>query len=125
MGALFGIAVQVRVAAAHLRFQRRNHVSGVESATLLGQHDLECDVEQQVADLAAQPVVGCSFDDVLGQFQRLFQQVGRQRDRCLGGVPGAAGAEEADQVEGPVEDPGCRRGVSLWKFPIIRHFLHP
>src|SRR5690606_36178989 len=75
---------------------------GVERAALLGEHDLEGEVEEEVAELAGQGVV-ILFGDGVRDLVGLFEQVGEQGRRCLRRVPGAVGAQEPDEVERAVE----------------------
>src|SRR5690606_36354607 len=50
-------AVEVRVATSHLPLEFAHHVLRGEGATLFGEHDLERDVEEEVAELADERAV--------------------------------------------------------------------
>src|SRR5690554_5047179 len=95
-------AVEVGVPAPHLGLQPGGDGLGVERAALFGEHDLEGEVEEEVAEFAGQGVV-VLFGDGVRDLVGLFEQVGEQGRRCLRGVPGAVGAQEPDEVERAVE----------------------
>src|SRR5919108_2351301 len=88
--------------APHLCFERARHRLRVEFAALLPDHDLEGEVQQQVAQLVAQPG-GIALREGLIELEGFFDQVGAQRRARLRAVPGAARAQVAHQREGAGE----------------------
>src|SRR5690606_14376490 len=83
----------------------------VERAALLREHELERQVEQQVAELADQRAVvfgGDGVRDLVG----LFEEVRDQGERRLRRVPRAVPAQEPDEVESAVQ--ARRRGAGKW-----------
>ena len=78
--------------APHLRLEVVRHVVRGELAPLLGDHELEREVQQQVAQLLANRArVGLAQRVV--ELQHLLDQVGPQRFAGLRPVPGTPGAE--------------------------------
>src|SRR5919108_2659231 len=88
--------------APHFCFERARHRLRVEFAALLPDHDLKGEVEQQVAQLVAQPG-GIASREGLIELEGFFYQVGAQRRARLRAVPGAARAQVAHQREGAGE----------------------
>ena len=88
----------VRVAAVHLLDDVAGHVVDGELAGLLGDHGVEVDLEQQVAELLAQ-VRHVAGVDRLERLVGLLEQVARQRAVGLPGLPGALGAQPAHHLE--------------------------
>ena len=76
------------------RFELVRDFVGGELAALLRDHQLEREVKQQVADLAADPA-GVALAQRVVQLQRFLDQVRPQRLPRLGPVPGAPPAEVA------------------------------
>jgi hypothetical protein len=64
------------VAPAHLRLQPVHNHSGIKGAPLFAQHDLEGDVEEQVAEFGGERVI-VPILDRLRNLMCLFEEVGR------------------------------------------------
>ena len=82
----------MRMAPDHLGHEAVAHRRCSEATCLLGHDDLKGEVEEQIAQLSLQRVsvvVVNRADDLVG----FLQQVGHQRGRRLGRVPGTVGAE--------------------------------
>src|SRR5437588_133445 len=75
----------------HLFLERSRHRLGVEFATLFSDHDLERDVQQQIAQLVTQPG-GVVLLEGLIELERFFHEIRAQRVARLDAVPGAARA---------------------------------
>jgi hypothetical protein len=96
--------------ASHLRLERADDVVGGECSALLGEDDLECDVEEEIAELAGQlGIVAGGYG--IGGFVSLLEQVRQQGIRRLSGIPLAMSAEEPDEAEGAVQGASGRVDV--------------
>ena len=110
----------------HFTLQRRGNLRGPERGALFGQHDLEGQVQQQVAELVLQLGVILA-DDRIDRFVGLLQKVLRESSRGLGRIPRTVGAKKADQRESAVERARGvgGGGVEIWlrgllSLPILR-----
>ena len=86
------------MAPAHLALELLRHVVRGELAALLGDHELERQVEQQVAHLAPDGVRLALAQRVI-QLQHLLDEIGPQRLPGLRPVPGTPTAELAHHRE--------------------------
>src|SRR3989441_10386611 len=82
----------------HLLFEGARHGLRVEFAPFRSDHDLEREVQQEIAQLIAQ-LGGLAVLERLIELERFFDQVGAQRLARLGVVPGTTRAQIADQRE--------------------------
>ena len=73
----FALPVDMRVATSHLFLEAADDRLRVEGAALFGEHDLERDVQEQVAELAAERFI-VAVADRLGDLVRLLEQVGEE-----------------------------------------------
>jgi len=88
----------VRVPPPHLRFVRVRHSFGVELGALFGDHDLECEVQQKVAELVAH-FDGIVAPERLIELEHFFDEIRAQRRRGLRAVPRAPLAQVAHDRE--------------------------
>ena len=88
----------MRMPPPHFRFEGARHGLRVEFAPFLSDHDLERQVQQQIAQLVAQ-LRGLAVLECLIELQRFFDQIRAQRLARLGVVPGAARPQVAHQCE--------------------------
>ena len=86
------------MARLHLRLERFDDVGGPEGAALFGEHDLEGDVQEQIAEFSRQVAV-VSGPDRVRDFVRLLEEIRAERLRRLLRVPRTADAQEADERE--------------------------
>ncbi len=82
----------------HLLLEPARDRLRVELPALLADHDLEREVEQQVAELVAQRG-GVAVRERLIELEDLFDEIRTQRLGSLGAVPGTAGSEIAHERE--------------------------
>ncbi len=101
----------MRMPPPHLVLERSRHRLGVEFATLFSDHDLERDVQQQIAQLVTQPG-GVVLLEGLIELERFFHEIRAQRVARLDAVPGAARAQVAHQRERAGEGGVTRHRVS-------------
>ena len=97
-----GVAEDVRVAPVHLGGDVAGHVVDGEGAALLGDHGVEVDLQQQVAQLLAQvrPVTRrVTAVDRLERLVGLLEQVAGERAVGLLGLPRALGPQPAHHLE--------------------------
>ena len=99
------------MAPPHLLLERARHRLRIEFAALFPDHELERQVQQQVAELVAQPG-GVTLLERVIELERFFHQVRAQRRAGLRAVPGAARAQVAHQREGAGEGGVTRHRVS-------------
>ncbi len=99
---MLGVAEDVGVARDHLRLQAPVDRVGVHRAVLFRNHDLEGEVQEEVAQLALE-LVGVSVPDGVHDLVGLLQEVGNERLGRLLGVPGTLGPKMTHQGQGPVE----------------------
>ena len=102
IGRLRSVTINVGVASPHFLFQLANNLFRAEGAALLGEHDLKGHIQQQVAQLTAHRVV-ITVPDGVHELEGLFEQIGSQRLVRLRGVPGAAGSQDPNDGQRPVE----------------------
>ena len=79
---------QVRVASLHLRLDVAANLVGGEFAPLFRQDELPGEMEEKIADLAADRV-GIVLADGLIEFVNLLKEIGAKRFPGLDSVPGA------------------------------------
>ena len=102
VGGLLRVAVHVRVTLAHLALHPGYDGLRIERAALLGQDDLESDVEEQVAEFPTQFVIP-SREDGVGYLVGLFEQVGPEAGGGLPSVPVAVVPQVPHQGETPAQ----------------------
>src|SRR5437867_5205994 len=90
------------MAPPHLLLERPGHGLRVELLPLLSDHDLEREVEQQIAQLVAQ-LGRLAAAQGLIELEHFLDQIGAQRVAALGMVPRAAGSQVAHQRERAAE----------------------
>src|SRR6266705_2710027 len=105
----------MRMAPPHLLLERPRHGLRVELVPLLSDHDLEREVEQQIAQLVAQ-LDGVAAAQGLIELERFLDQIGAQRVAALGMVPRAAGSQVAHQRERATEGGVTGGGLSRRMF---------
>src|SRR6266702_4762574 len=105
----------MRMAPPHLLLERPRHGLRVELVPLLSDHDLEREVEQQIAQLVAQ-LDGVAAAQGLIELERFLGQIGAQRVAALGMVPRAAGSQVAHQRERATEGGVTGGGLSRRMF---------
>jgi hypothetical protein len=82
------------MASAHLPLEPRRDVLGRELTALVGDDELEGEVEQEIAQLVPN-ASGIPFAQRMVQLERLLDQVRPERLSRLGPVPGTPGPEIA------------------------------
>jgi hypothetical protein len=87
------------MSSPHLRLERARHGFRVEQGAFFGDHDLEREVEQEIAELVAQ-LDGVVAADRLIELEDFFYEVRAQRRRGLRAIPRAPLAQVADECEG-------------------------
>src|SRR6266568_2969418 len=105
----------MRMAPPHLLLERPRHGLRVELVPLLSDHDLERELEQQIAQLVAQ-LDGVAAAQGLIELERFLDQIGAQRVAALGMVPRAAGSQVAHQRERATEGGVTGGGLSRRMF---------
>jgi len=86
------------MASPHLFFDSAREIFRAKEATLFGEHDLERDVEKDVAQLGPQ-VILVARSDCMIEFEDLLNEIGPQTLRGLCGVPGTSFSEVPDEVD--------------------------
>ncbi len=92
------IAIQVRMASPHFFFDGAGEVFRSKKTLLFGEHDLERDVEEHVAEFGPQIVLVTRGYCVI-EFEDLLYEVGPQTLRGLCGVPRTPLSEIPDEVD--------------------------
>ena len=89
---------QMRVPSLHLGFDRLRYVFRSERSRLLTEHDLEGDVQQQIAEFGLD-LIGIVSGECLVQLQRLLDEVGAQGGAGLHAIPRAPFSEISDELD--------------------------
>jgi hypothetical protein len=83
---------QMRMTPAHLRFELLDHARRSELLTLLAEHKLEGEMQQQIAELSAD-LVDVALAQCLVQLEGFLYEIGSKCFPGLGPVPGASLSE--------------------------------
>jgi hypothetical protein len=109
----------VRVTPDHLRDQASGHRLDIEAPFLLGDHDLEGEMQKEVSQLVYRGGIVARLDrvrDLVG----FLDQVGKERARSLLAVPGTSAwcTQPAQELEHALEPRfelrGPRRSIRLF-----------
>lgn len=88
----------MRVPAPHLVLHRTHHVLGPKEASLLAQHDLEGEVQQEISQLVSNTLWVALAQSVV-QLEGFFYEIGPERLRGLRSIPRASPPEIAHQED--------------------------